>query len=258
MVQANDSDSICYNRLLYFTSVHIQCAYKCRVIAGTMVILVAGFPSSSVQYHQHMVRPAGACAPNQQIASPIGQAMPQTSVPGSTRIGPITSQHFAPPFVQPTRHFEALPRHGTIFGVHPMSLPRFGGDIYSSDQQFQSSILGPAQSMPNATLISSFQNLQQPQQPLAAPQWPSNFHNPQHRGYPPAVMPTSVSSFDSLMDVEHLRRYHQLLGKFSSTLLELCWSYGSLQQCYFDTDAVRGNQSSCTGAANAICLSDLH
>ncbi|KAG6415377.1 hypothetical protein SASPL_122788 [Salvia splendens] len=230
---------------------------NCLNMSSTWPMLLQGFPSSSMQYHQHLVRPAGACAPNQQIASPIGQAMPQIPVPGSTRVGPITSQHFAPPFIQPTPHFEALQRHGTIFGVHPMSLPRFGGDIYSSAQQFQSSILGPAQSMPNATLISSFQNLQQPQQPLAAPlwpsnfhnprhrgyppavmhtsassQWPSNFHNPQHRGYPPAVMHTSVSSFDSLMDVEHLRRHHQLL------------------------DAVRGNQSSCTGAANAICLSD--
>ncbi|XP_042067797.1 uncharacterized protein LOC121811079 isoform X2 [Salvia splendens] len=231
--------------------------YSCLNISSTWPALLQGFPSSSMQYHQHMVRPAGACAPNQQIANPIGQAMPQISVPDSTRVGPITSQHIAPPFVQPTPHFEALRRHGTIFGVHPMSLPHLGGDIYSSAQQFQSSILGPAQSIPNATLISSFQNMQQPQQPLAAPQWPSNFHNPQHHGcppavmhtpvssqwpsnfhnpqrhgYPPAVMPTSVSSFDSLMDVEHLRRHHQLLG------------------------AVRGNQSTCTGAANAICLSD--
>ncbi|XP_047939154.1 uncharacterized protein LOC125186751 [Salvia hispanica] len=211
--------------------------YSCLNMSSIWPALQQGFPSSSMQYHQHMVRPAGACAPNQQIASPIGQAMPQISVPGSTRGGPITSQHFAPPCVQPTPYFEALRRQGTIFGVHPTSLPHFGGDIYSSAQQFQSSILGPAQSIPNATLISSFQNMQQPQQPLAAPQWqsnfhnpqhhgyppsvmhtpvssqcPSNFHNPQHRGYPPAVMPTSVSSFDSLMDVEHLRRHHQLLG----------------------------------------------
>ncbi|KAL1558519.1 hypothetical protein AAHA92_08972 [Salvia divinorum] len=206
--------------------------YSCLNMSSTWPLLLQGFPSSSMQYHQHMVRPAGASVPNPQIASPIGQAMPQISVPDSTRVGPITSQHFGPPFLQPTPHFEVLPRHRTIFGVHPMGLPRFGGDIYSSAQQFQFSIPAPAPSMPNATTFQNMQQQQQQQQPLAAPQWPSNFHNPQPRGYPPAGMHTSVSSFDSLMDVEHLRRRHQLLG------------------------SVRGNQNSCTGAANAICLSD--
>lgn len=186
-----------------------------------------------MQYHQQLVRPAGATAPNPQIARLNGQSMQQISPPNSTRIGPITSQHIAAPSVQAAQLVGAISRLWHTNGVHPMSLPHFGGDIYSSALQFQASIPTAAPSMPNATLISSYRNLQQQQQPLAAPQWPSNSHNPQIVGYPPAVPCTSLSSLELLMDVEPHHRHHlhhrRLPGKYTSSLLEFNSSFGPLQ-----------------------------
>ncbi|XP_057782449.1 uncharacterized protein LOC131000517 isoform X1 [Salvia miltiorrhiza] len=208
--------------------------FNCLNMWSFWPLMLQGFPSSSMQSHQHLVRLAGATAPNPHIARLTGQAVQQISVPNSTRAGPITSQHFAAPSVRPAPYFEAMSRHSAINGVHPMSLPHFGGDIYSSVPLYQSPITATAPSMPNATLISGFQNLQQQQQqqPLADPRWPSNSHNPRLLGYPPAVACTSVSSLDMLMDVGHHHRHHQLPG------------------------ALQGNRSSCAEAATAICLSD--
>lgn len=187
-----------------------------------MVVLVAGFHSSSMQYHQYLVKPAWATAPNLQTLSLNGQAVQQTSVSNSTRFSPITSQHFAAPPVQDDSHSQAMSRLWAINQFHPMSLPHLRGDIYSS-APFQASIPAAAPFMPNATLIPPSRNLQQQrqQQPLAAPQWSSNSHNPYPLGYPPAVTHTSVSSLDLLIDVEpHRRHHHQLPGTCTSSLPE--------------------------------------